>query len=220
MSDEYLIERLDVSVYTIPTEIPEADGTLAWDATSRGLVEPHTRGGTVGLGYAFGNAATGTLVRDLLAGIVVGRDVATPRARGRRWSEASATSVDRESARWRSRPSISRYGTPKRDAPGQPLFRLLGPARQDVPVYGSGGSTTYSQKQLIGSSWLGRARHPAGEDENRNRSRRVVAGRHSAHICCSRGARSQRRALCRCQWRAMTAPRPVGLGCALQKSSR
>jgi len=39
------------------------------------VVEPHTRGGTAGLGYAFGDTATGTVVRDLLAGVVVGLDV-------------------------------------------------------------------------------------------------------------------------------------------------
>ena len=63
VSDEHCIERLDVSVYTIPTDAPEADGTLAWNSTSVVVVEPHTRGGTTGLGYTFGDTATGTLIR-------------------------------------------------------------------------------------------------------------------------------------------------------------
>jgi len=41
VNDEYSIERLDVSVYTIPTDAPEADGTLAWDTTIRRR-KPHS----------------------------------------------------------------------------------------------------------------------------------------------------------------------------------
>jgi L-alanine-DL-glutamate epimerase-like enolase superfamily enzyme len=126
VSDEYQIERLDVSVYMIPTDGPEADGTLAWDSTSIVVVEPHTRGGTVGLGYAFGDTATGTLVRDLLASVVVGRDVRDTTAA---W-EAMVRSI-----RNLGRPGIcsmaiaavdiALWDTKARCA-GQPLFRLLG----------------------------------------------------------------------------------------------
>jgi hypothetical protein len=31
---EVEVERLDVSAYTVPTDEPESDGTLAWDATT------------------------------------------------------------------------------------------------------------------------------------------------------------------------------------------
>jgi L-alanine-DL-glutamate epimerase-like enolase superfamily enzyme len=75
MSDEFVVDALDVSVFTIPTEMPEADGTLAWDSTTMVLVEPRTRGGVQGLGYAFGDTATGALVRDKLRDQVVGIDV-------------------------------------------------------------------------------------------------------------------------------------------------
>ena len=33
------IERINVSVYTIPTDVPESDGTLEWDKTTLVLVE-------------------------------------------------------------------------------------------------------------------------------------------------------------------------------------
>ena len=156
VSDEHCIERLDVSVYTIPTDAPEADGTLAWNSTSVVVVEPHTRGGTVGLGYAFGDTATGTLVRDLLAGVVVGRDVRDTTAA---W-EAMVRSI-----RNLGRPGIcsmaiaavdiALWDTKARCA-GQPLFRLLGPVRDAVPVYGSGGFTTYSEQRLVEqlSGWV------------------------------------------------------------------
>ena len=75
MTDETVIDGVDVSVYTIPTELPEADGTLAWESTTVVVVEPHTRSGVTGLGYAFGDTATGALVRDRLVERVVGVDV-------------------------------------------------------------------------------------------------------------------------------------------------
>lgn len=147
MSDEYRVERLDVSVYTIPTDAPEADGTLAWNSTSLVVVEPHTHGGTVELGYAFGDTATGTLVRDLLAGVVVGLDV---RDTTGAW-EAMVRSI-----RNLGRPGICSmaiaavdiafWDTKARRA-DQPLFRLLGAVRDAVPVYGSGGFTTYTKQR-------------------------------------------------------------------------
>ncbi len=34
MNDRHHRRRLDVEVYTVPTDQPEADGTIAWDATT------------------------------------------------------------------------------------------------------------------------------------------------------------------------------------------
>ena len=56
---------MDAAVYTVPTDAPEADGTLSWDTTTVVLAQAHA-GGTVG---------TGTL-----AGVVQGRE--TPDADG------------------------------------------------------------------------------------------------------------------------------------------
>ena len=51
---------------------------------------------------------------------------------------------------------------------GLPLHRLLGAVRDEVPVYGSGGFTTYDEDQLRASSRLGpRPAHPPGEDQDR-----------------------------------------------------
>ena len=31
------LERLEVSVYTVPSDSPDSDGTLRWDSTTMGL---------------------------------------------------------------------------------------------------------------------------------------------------------------------------------------
>lgn len=50
------VTSVDVSAYTIPTELPEADGTLAWDKTTVVVVQVQLRNGGRGLGFAYGQA--------------------------------------------------------------------------------------------------------------------------------------------------------------------
>ncbi|TMD93841.1 MAG: mandelate racemase [Chloroflexi bacterium] len=145
----FTLEAVDVGVYTVPTEQPEADGTLAWDSTTVVVVEPRTRDGTTGLGYAVGDTATGALVRDTLAGVVVGLDV---RNTAECWERM------RRRIRNLGRPGISSMAIAAVDIAlwdtkarclGLPLHRLLGPVRETVPVYGSGGFTTYTEARLL-----------------------------------------------------------------------
>src|ERR671926_195584 len=70
---EVAVERIDVSAYTIPTDAPESDGTLEWNATTLVLASI-TAGGTTGIGYTYANRASGDLIVDTLANIVRGRD--------------------------------------------------------------------------------------------------------------------------------------------------
>ncbi|NUP36954.1 MAG: mandelate racemase, partial [Streptomyces sp.] len=66
------VDRLDVTAYTVPTDAPEADGTLAWNETTVVVVE--ARGGrTTGLGWTYAPADAGSVVHDLLRGEVLGR---------------------------------------------------------------------------------------------------------------------------------------------------
>ncbi len=67
------IEGLDVSVFTVPTEEPESDGTLDWAETTVVVVEP-LAGGIRGLGFTYGAAACAPLIRDVLEGAVVGSE--------------------------------------------------------------------------------------------------------------------------------------------------
>ena len=56
MTSGAAIDRLGVSAYRVPTDSPEADGTIAWDGTTLVLVEA-SAGGVTGLGYTYADAA-------------------------------------------------------------------------------------------------------------------------------------------------------------------
>ncbi|GGL11710.1 enolase C-terminal domain-like protein [Mangrovihabitans endophyticus] len=150
-----MISSVDVSVYTVPTDAPEGDGTLAWDSTTMVLVRVHA-GEAVGTGWTYGSAASATLIRDTLAGLVTGRD---PMDIGGTW-QAMVRAVRND-----PRQGVAGYAISAVDAAlwdlkarllGLPLHRLLGAVRDDVPVYGSGGFTTYSHSQLEAqlADWL------------------------------------------------------------------
>jgi hypothetical protein len=67
------IDHLHVAACTVPTDWPEADGTIAWDKTTLVLVEAGA-GGRTGIGYTYADRAAAHLVDELLAGVVRGRD--------------------------------------------------------------------------------------------------------------------------------------------------
>lgn len=141
------IERLEVSAYTIPTDEPESDGTLAWDSTTMVLVRAHA-GGVVGLGYTYGHQCIAALIEDKLAPQVCGRDA-----------------MDVTAAWWAMIRSIRNLGRPgicsmaiaavdvalwdlKARLLQQPLFKLLGEVRPTIEAYGSGGFTSYNLERL------------------------------------------------------------------------
>ena len=144
---EIPVNELEVGAYTIPTDAPEADGTLAWDATT--LVVVHAHGaGEVGLGYTYADVSTAKLIASKLAGVVHGRDAINPQAA---W-EAMV-----EQTRNLGRPGITSMAIAAVDvalwdlkarALGLPLCKLLGRVREQVPIYGSGGFTAYSNDRL------------------------------------------------------------------------
>jgi L-alanine-DL-glutamate epimerase-like enolase superfamily enzyme len=142
-----VVEALDVRVCTIPTEEPEADGTLAWDATTIVLVQA-TAGGAVGLGYAYADAAAASMVDRLLADVVVGRDaLAVPAA----W-QAMVGCVRNVGRHGIAAGAISAVDNALWDLKARlldlPLVDLLGAVRHDVPVYASGGFTSESVDRL------------------------------------------------------------------------
>jgi L-alanine-DL-glutamate epimerase-like enolase superfamily enzyme len=198
------IDTLDVSAYSVPTDLPESDGTFAWDKTTLVLVEA-AAGGRKGLGYTYADAATGTLIRETLADVVRGRDaMAVPWA----WSAM----VD--AIRNLGRPGIASMAISAVDSAlwdlkarllGLPLVTLLGAVREAVPVYGSGGFTSYSIPQLeeqLGN-WVGSGinrvkmkigTHP-GDDLARVRAAREAIGPDAELFVDANGAYGRKQAL-------------------------
>jgi hypothetical protein len=60
------IERLTARAFVVPTDEPEADGTIAWSSTTMVLVEARA-GGQKGLGYTYGHFAAAALIEAELA---------------------------------------------------------------------------------------------------------------------------------------------------------
>jgi L-alanine-DL-glutamate epimerase-like enolase superfamily enzyme len=151
------IRRVAARAYEVPTDQPEADGTLEWDRTTLVLVEIDAAGQT-GLGYTYAHAALVPLISGKLAEGLQGRDA---------FDISAATA-----SLWRAVRNLGRSGVAataisaidialwdlKAKLLGLPLAGLLGRARDRVPIYGSGGFTTYSsaklQQQLTG--WIER----------------------------------------------------------------
>jgi L-alanine-DL-glutamate epimerase-like enolase superfamily enzyme len=141
------VESVEVSAHTVPTDAPEADGTLAWDSTTIVLVSARS-GEHTGVGWTYGPPACAAVVRDHLADVVVGTDaldvggaftamVQTLRNAGRTGVAGYALSAV-DVALWDLKARLL----------GLPLHRLLGAVRKEVPVYGSGGFTSYDADRL------------------------------------------------------------------------
>jgi L-alanine-DL-glutamate epimerase-like enolase superfamily enzyme len=170
------VERLDVSVHTIPTEAPESDGTMEWDSTTIVVVEAHA-GGRMGLGYTYTHAAAGELIRDQLAPRIEGSD---PLEVGRGFASLG------NGLRNVGRPGLAMCALSAVDTALWDLkARLLGVALVDllpgfhnrVHVYGSGGFTSLGPKdvakQLGGwvDAGIPRVKMKVGRDPDADRGR-------------------------------------------------
>jgi L-alanine-DL-glutamate epimerase-like enolase superfamily enzyme len=179
------VDEVRAEVYSVATEVPEGDGTLTWDSTT--VVVARVRAaGTEGIGWTYGSPAVAAVIREHLAGEVRGRPV---------WDVPAANEAMSRTLRNAARPGLAGYAVSAVDIAlwdlkarlfGVPLVDLLGAARREVPVYGSGGFTTYDDgrqdRQLrawaeeqgiprvkikIGESW------GAGEARDRHRVSRA-----------------------------------------------
>ena len=179
------IEKITVSAYTIPTDLPESDGTFAWSSTTMVLVELQA-GGHSGLGYTYGDTATGRVISDTLAKAVLGLDPLDIPA---------AHLAMRQSLRNLGRSGIGAMALSAVDVGlwdlkakllGLSIADLLGRCRSQVPIYGSGGFTSYTisqlEKQLAGWVELGIprvkmkvGRQPASDPERVRRAKEAIA---------------------------------------------
>jgi L-alanine-DL-glutamate epimerase-like enolase superfamily enzyme len=144
------IERIDVHVFDVPTvSRSESDGTAEWTSTTMVLVDL-SAGGVTGLGYSYVHAAAAAVISDLLSPCARGssayaiaeihcRMVQAVRNHGRAGIAACAISAV-DIALWDLKARLLDL----------PLSALLGPARDTVPVYASGGFTSTPLGMLEG----------------------------------------------------------------------
>ncbi|MEO6158948.1 MAG: enolase C-terminal domain-like protein [Ilumatobacteraceae bacterium] len=141
------VETVRVGAYTVPTEAPESDGTLKWEATTIVIVEVSS-GSTTGLGYTYAAPAAAGVVTDTLSDVVTGCD---PMATGAMW----ATMV--HAIRNQGRPGVVSSAISAVDIAlwdlkakllGLSVADTIGRTHDVVPVYGSGGFTSLSDAEL------------------------------------------------------------------------
>jgi len=198
------IERIGVSAFTLPTDGPEADGTFGWDSTTMVLVEA-AAGGRTGIGFSYTGTAAARLIRDVLADVVTGRDA---------MGVPGCWEAMRHAVRNLGRPGIASSAIAAVDTAlwdlkahllDLPLVTLLGAVRDAIPVYGSGGFTSYSidrlQKQL--GDWVAEGiprvkmkigTHPE-DDLERVRAAREAIGPDAELFVDANGAYSRKQAL-------------------------
>ena len=144
-----------MSAYTVPTQTPEADGTLAWNETTLVLVRAFSSGAS-GLGYSFADIATANLIDAHLKRHVVGGNcldipelwcamVRAIRNLGRPGICSMAISAV-DNALWDLKARLLHLS----------VADLLGRAHPCIAAYGSGGFTSYSDAELRGQlgGWI------------------------------------------------------------------
>ncbi len=198
------LERLEVSAYTVPTETPEADGTLDWKETTIVLVRAFACGAT-GLGYSFADIASANIIDTHLKRILAGRNclnipelwsamVRATRNLGRSGICSMAISAV-DNALWDLKARLLRLS----------VADLLGRAHQFIAAYGSGGFTSYSdsdlQRQLGGwiEAGLAEVKMKIGSDPAadvaRVRSAREAIGPDAGLFVDANGAYDRKQAL-------------------------
>ena len=173
------------------------------------IVEAAAEDGTRGLGYSYAAAAAGELIREMLVQPLLGmnaedvgeawdRMIYTVRNVGRPGVASAAISAV-DIALWDLKARLA----------GKALFELLGPHRRSVPIYGSGGFTSYSIKELTDqlAGWvergIPRVKMKIGkdfgtrpeEDVERMRAAREAIGEDAALFVDANGAYSDKQAI-------------------------
>ncbi len=203
------IDSVEVSAYTVPTDAPEADGTISWDSTTMVLVRARS-GDVEGIGWTYGPTACATFIKERLAGLVRRRNA---------MDVAGSSQAMIKAVRNAGRPGIAGYAISAVDVAlwdlkarllDLPLHHLLGAVTTRVPVYGSGGFTTYDERQLrhqlghwaleqgiprvkikVGESWGA----DPGRDLERMRQARAVIGDNTELFVDANGGYTRKQAI-------------------------
>jgi len=141
------IKKLSVSAYKIPTDAPEADGTIQWDSTTLVLVEIEAAN-KKGIGYTYADESAAFLIEHKLKDLVLHKNALdtqgissflTKQIRNSGTCGITMMAISAiDNALWDLKAKIFDV----------PLCKLIGQIKESMLVYGSGGFTSYSKKQL------------------------------------------------------------------------
>ncbi|MBS1780842.1 MAG: mandelate racemase [Bacteroidetes bacterium] len=145
--DAVIIEKMTVSVYSIPTSMPEADGTIEWHSTTMILVEVYA-GNAKGIGYTYGHKAIAEVIDATLKDLVVGKDAMLAPA----FTEDMIKAIRNDGQCGIAMMAVSAVDIALWDLKAHvlelPLISLLGKVKDGMLLYGSGGFTSYIDAEL------------------------------------------------------------------------
>lgn len=203
-SAESSIQDIVIRVYKFLTDLPESDGTLEWNSTTLVLVKL-TASGKTGIGFTYSHESAAQVIKSSFSSILTNADpfnvpllwnqmLSSVRNYGSRGIAASAISAV-DIALWDLKAKLLDL----------PLCKLFGMAREKMPIYGSGGFTSYSQEQLRNQfeGWKGKGvnafkmkvgRKPQDDIERVKQARNII-GNDAALFVDANGAYTRKQAL-------------------------
>lgn len=174
------IESVEAALFTIPTEQPEADGTLEWDSTTVLLVQAHA-GGRTGLGYTYTQNGALDVVSGKLADLVTGGNAMRV---GAAWSQMWAA-IRNYGQTGLASTAVSAVDIALWDLKARLLERslvdVLDAVHDATPIYGSGGFCNYTDRQLADqlAGWveagIPRVKMKTGREPARDQARLAAA---------------------------------------------
>ncbi len=141
------ITGVSVRAFTVPTKTPESDGTFEWDSTTIVVVNVKA-GGAEGIGYSYADVATARLIEHSLAPKILRSDA---------FAIGNAWRIMTQAIRNLGRPGISSMAIAAVDNAlwdlkakllNVAVAALLPMVHPEVIAYGSGGFTSYSDREL------------------------------------------------------------------------
>lgn len=203
-SNAFPITSIKTLVYKIPTDFPESDGTIEWDSTTLVAVIL-VANNQIGLGYTYGHEGISLVIQNTFAPFLKNSNalhipflwekmLAASRNIGSRGIAASAIAAV-DIALWDLKAKIFKT----------PLCNLFGQARDSVPVYGSGGFTSYSnirlakqfekwKKEGINKFKMKIGRHPDKDIKRVGYARKVIGEQNQLFVDAN-GAYTRKQAL-------------------------